>query len=125
MKIGWKGWLAIAGGAWLLLRATKPVVFQTWYDDLMLRAFGSDTATLPPGSTPEQQKQFEAAADLAAKYMLPLGWVIHVAELATGVTLEQAVQKVQAKVMNMGPPTSATPDALAQYKADALSAAKV
>lgn len=122
MKLGWKGWVAIAAGTWLLLRATKPAFFQQWYQDLMLRAFASDY-TVEPGKTPEEQKRFEEAADLAAKYLLPMGWVLHCAEIATGVTLEQAVQKVQAKVMAMGPPTDAKPETLAQYKQEALDAA--
>lgn len=118
--MGWKGWIAVAAGAWILLRATRP----RWYEDLMLRAFAGDGAA-PAGqaASAEDKKRLLEAADLAAKFMLPLGWVIRVGEIATGTTLEQAVQKVQAKVLAMGPPPDTKPETLAAYKDQALSAA--
>jgi hypothetical protein len=102
--------------AWIILRATKP----RWYQDLMLRAFASDQVA-EPGKTPEAQKQFEQCADIAAR---PLGWVIKIAEISTGVTIEQAVQKVQQKVLSMGPPSDTKPETLAKYRETALAAAK-
>jgi hypothetical protein len=119
--VGWKGWLAVSAVVWLLLRSTRP----QWYEDLMRRAFAADgVAQAGSAATPEQQKQILEAADLAAKYMLPLGWVIRIAEVATGTTLEQSVQKVQAKVLGMGPPADTKPETLQAYKDAALSAAK-
>ena len=117
MKTVWK---IVAGVslAWIILRATKP----RWYQDLMLRAFASDQVA-EPGKTPEERKKFEEAADLAARALLPLGWVIKVAEISTGVTLEQAVQKVQQKVLSMGPPPDTKPETLAKYRETAIAAA--
>ena len=117
-----KLWWYVGGVAllWIIVRAAKP----KWYQDLMLRAFASDQVA-EPGKTPEAQKQFEQAADIAARALLPLGWVIKIAEIGTGVTLEQAVQKVQQKVLAMGPPADSKPETLAKYRADALAAAKV
>lgn len=120
MKITkWQWALAGIGLAWIVLRATKP----QWYQDLMLRAFAADVPSDAEKAKLTQQ-QVEQAADLAARYLLPLGWVIRAGELATGVTLEQAIQKVQAKVIAMGPPVDAKPETLAQYKDSALAAAK-
>lgn len=118
MKTVWK---IVAGVslAWIILRATKP----RWYQDLMLRAFASDQVA-EPGKTPEEQKKFEEAADIAARALLPLGWVIKIAEVSTGVTLEQAVQKVQQKVLAMGPPPDTKPETLAKYRETAIAAAK-
>ena len=115
-----KIWWYVGGVAalWLLIRSSKP----QWYQDLMLRAFAGDQIA-EKGTTPEAQKQFEAAADIAARAMLPLGWVLKIAELTTGVTLEQAVQKVQEKVLAMGAPKDSKPETLAKYKEDALAAA--
>jgi hypothetical protein len=53
-----------------------------------------------------------------------LGWVIKIAEISTGVTIEQAVQKVQQKVLAMGPPSDTKPETLAKYRETALAAAK-
>jgi hypothetical protein len=117
MKMLWKV-LAGVSLAWLLVRATRP----RWYDDLMLRAFASDQLA-EPGKTPEARKQFEESADLAARALLPLGWVLKIAETASGVTLEQAVQNVKQQVLAMGPPPDTKPETLAQYRAKALSAA--
>ena len=117
-----KFWKIIAGVgiAWIVLRAFHP----KWYDDLMLRAFASDQLA-EPGKTPEAQKKFEQCADLAARAVLPIGWVIKLAESASGTTLEQAVQNVKAKVLNMGPPTDSKPETLAKYKEAAIAAGKV
>jgi hypothetical protein len=118
---GGKVWKYVGAFAllWILLRATKP----KWYQDLMLRAFASDQVA-EPGKSPEAQQQFEQAADLAARALLPLGWVLKVAEITTGVTLEQAVQKVQQKVLDMGPPADTSPETLAKYRDTAIAAAK-
>lgn len=117
-----KFWKIIAGIsiAWIVIRAVRP----KWYDDLMLRAFASDQLA-EPGKTPEAQKKFEECADLAARVMLPLGWVLKIAETASGTTLEQAAQNVKAKVLAMGPPPNTENTTLAKYKEAALSAAKV
>lgn len=117
-----KAWKILAGVAigWILLRAFRP----KWYDDLMLRAFASDQLA-EPGKTPEAQKKFEEAADLAARVMLPLGWVLKIAETTTGTSLEQAAQNVKAKVLGMGPPADTKPETLAKYRETAISAAKV
>lgn len=112
MKIGWQGWVGIAAFAWIFLRATRPA----WYNDLMLRAFAGDTG--------DNTTQIAGAADLAAKYLLPMGWVVRIAEVGTGVTLEQAIQKVQAQVLKMGPPADTEKATLAAYKEAAISAAK-
>ena len=114
-RIGWAGWLGIIGAAWILLRATRPA----WYQDLMLRTFGAD---VPAKGT--QEAQLLEAADLAAKYMLPLGWVVRIGEVATGVKLEDAVKSVSDKVIKMGPPADTRPETLATYKETALAAAK-
>lgn len=113
-------YVGIAALGWIVIRAIRP----KWYDDLMLRAFASDQLA-EPGKTPEAQKKFEECADLAARVMLPLGWVLKIAETASGTTLEQATQNVKAKVLNMGPPPDTKPETLAQYKEAALGAAKV
>lgn len=118
MSTFWKVTIGVSL-AWILLRATKP----RWYQDLMLRAFASDQVA-EPGKTPEAQKQFEQCADIAARALLPLGWVIKIAEISTGVTIEQAVQKVQQKVLAMGPPSDTKPETLAKYRETALAAAK-
>jgi hypothetical protein len=117
-----KVWKILAGVAigWILLRAFRP----KWYDDLMLRAFASDQLA-EPGKTPEAQKKFEEAADIAARFLLPLGWVLKIAETSSGTTLEQAAQNVKAKVLNMGPPPDTQTATLAKYKEAALGAAKV
>lgn len=114
-------WLAVGlvGGLWIVLRATKP----RWYQDLMLRAFASDQLA-EPGKSQKAREDFEKAADLAARAMLPLGWVVKIAEISTGVTLEQAVQAVQKKVLAMGPPADSRPETLAAYRSAALSAAQ-
>lgn len=113
-------WKVVAGVAiaWVLVRAIRP----KWYDDLMLRAFASDQLA-EPGKTEAEKKQFEECADLAARALLPMGWVLKIAEVASGVTLEQAVQNVKAKVLNMGPPLDTKPETLAQYRATAIAAA--
>lgn len=115
----WK-WLGIASLAWIVVRALHP----KWYDDLMLRAFASDQIA-EPGKTPQEREKFEQAADLAARALLPIGWVIRIAEVTTGTTLEQAVQNVKAKVLAMGPPPDSKPETLSQYKASALAAGGV
>lgn len=117
-----KFWKIIAGVslAWIAIRAFRP----KWYDDLMLRAFASDQLA-EPGKTPEAQKKFEEAADLAARVMLPLGWVLKIAETTTGTSLEQAAQNVKAKVLQMGPPPDTQTATLSKYKEAALGAAKV
>ena len=112
--------VGLTAAAWLLLRATKP----QWYQDLMLRAFAGDQ-TAEPGKTPEAQRKFEEAADIAARALLPLGWVLRIAETTSGVTLEQAVQAVQQKVLAMGPPPDSRPETLAAYKQQALAAGGV
>jgi hypothetical protein len=94
-----------------------------WYQDLMLRSFAADHVA-EPGKSPEELKQFEEAAVLAARALLPLGWVLKVAEITTGTTLEQAVQKVQQKVLAMGPPEDTSPETLAKYRDTAIAAAK-
>ena len=116
MKKLWT-YIGIAAGAWILVRAWQP----KWYEDLMLRAFASDQIA-EPGKTPEARKQFEAAADLAARSLLPLGWVLKLAEGYTGTSLEQAVQSVRQRVLAMGPPADTSPETLARYRADALAA---
>ena len=80
---------------------------------------------MEPGKTPEAQKKFEECADLAARVMLPLGWVLKIAEVSTGTTIEQAAQNVKAKVLAMGPPPDSKPETLAKYKETAINAAKV
>lgn len=112
-------YVGAAAALWIITRATKP----KWYQDLMLRAFASDQLA-EPGKTPEAQKQFEQAADIAARALLPLGWVLKIGEIATGVTIEQAVQRVQEKVLAMGPPADSKPETLAQYRETAIAAAK-
>jgi hypothetical protein len=118
MKTLWKV-LAGVSIAWIVTRSFRP----KWYDDLMLRAFASDQLA-EPGKTPEAQKKFEEAADLAARALLPVGWVIRIAEITTGTSLEQAVQNVRAKVLSMGPPPDSKPETLAKYKEAAIAAAK-
>lgn len=118
MKTAWKV-LAGVSIAWIVLRSLKP----KWYDDLMLRAFASDQLA-EPGKTPEARKKFEEAADLAARALMPVGWVIRIAEVTTGTSLEQAVQNVKAKVLSMGPPPDSKPETLAKYKEAAIAAAK-
>jgi hypothetical protein len=115
----WK-YIAIAAGAWILVRAFRP----KWYDDLMLRAFASDQIA-EPGKTPEDRKRFEEAADIAARALLPLGWVLKLAEVYSGTTLEQAAQKVKSQVLASGPPADSKPETLAKYRADAINAGKV
>lgn len=117
-----KFWKIVAGVSitWIVVRALRP----KWYDDLMLRAFAGDQLA-EPGKTPEAQKRFEECADLAARMMLPLGWVLKIAEVSTGTTLEQAAQNVKAKVLAMGPPPDSKTETLAKYKEAAISAAKV
>jgi hypothetical protein len=114
-------WKVIAGVSltWIVLRSLKP----KWYDDLMLRAFASDQLA-EPGKTPEARRKFEEAADLAARALMPVGWVIRIAEITTGTSLEQAVQNVRAKVLAMGPPPDSKPETLAKYKEAAIAAAK-
>lgn len=121
MKVS-KVWLyiGIAAGAWLLVRAWHP----KWYDDLMLRAFAGDQLA-EPGKTPQAQAQFEQAADIAARALLPLGWVLKLSEVYTGTSLEQAVQKVKEKVLAMGPPPDTSPETLGKYREAAIAAGKV
>jgi hypothetical protein len=107
----------IAALVWIVVRALHP----KWYDDLMLRAFASDQLA-EPGKTEESKKKFEEAADLAARALLPIGWVLKIAETTSGVTLEQAVQNVKQQVLKMGPPTDTKPETLAQYKKAAIAA---
>ena len=116
MKTVWKVLMGVSI-TWLLVRAVRP----KWYDDLMLRAFASDQLA-EPGKTPESQKRFEECADLAARALLPLGWVLKIAETTSGVTLESAVQNVKQKVLAMGPPPDTKPETLAQYRATAIAA---
>lgn len=112
-------YIAIAAGVWVLVRALRP----KWYDDLMLRAFASDQLA-EPGKTPEARKKFEEAADIAARALLPMGWVLKLAEVYTGTTLEQAAQKVKAQVLSMGPPPDSKPETLAKYRETAIGAGK-
>jgi len=113
-------WVAILGAVWIVTRALRP----KWYDDLMLLAFADDQFATP-GETPEAQKQFEQAADLAARFVLPYGWVIRVAEVATGTNLEQVIQQLQQNVLAMGPPADTKPETLAAYKNKALASVGV
>lgn len=108
------------GLGWVLIRSTRP----KWYEDLMLRAFAADQFA-DPGKTKEQKEQFEKAADLAARALLPMGWVLRIVEVASGTTAEQAVGKVQAWVLKAGPPADTQPATLADYKAKALAAGGV
>lgn len=115
--MGWKGWLACVGVAWIVLRAERPA----WYQDLMLRAFAQDQIA-DPGTTPAAQQQFEQAADLAARYLLPVGWVLVLAEKVSGVPLEVAVQRVQQAVLAKGPPLDTQNQTLVDYKQSVLAA---
>ena len=110
-------YLGIAALCWVVVRAARP----KWYDDLMLRAFASDQ-TANPGQSEAERQKFEQAADIAARAVMPIGWVLKLAEVATGTTLEQAVQQVQQKVLAMGPPKDTQPQTLAAYKQQALAA---
>lgn len=120
MKLRTMLWIAAA--AWLVTRAVRP----KWYDDLMLRAFASDQiAGLPPGADQKARENFEKVADTAAKYALPLGWLLRAAEVGTGESLEGTAKKLKAKVLSMGQPANTEPGTLAAYKSAALAAVGV
>ncbi len=92
----------------------------------MIRAFASDHAVdVPSVSDPIAREKFEKAVDLAAKYALPLGWVLRAMEEATGVDADTAAKRIYEKVLAMGPPSTTTDAALAAYRSAALGSVGV
>lgn len=122
MKLDAKTVLILVALGWVVLRKTRP----KWYDDLMLRAFASEQYTADESK--KSREQFEKAADVASRFVLPLGWMLTVAEKVqdgSAAKIAEAAGRIQKAVLKLGPPTDTKPETLAAYKDAVFKAAGV
>ena len=122
MKLDAKTVLILVALGWVVLRKTRP----KWYDDLMLRAFASEQYTADESK--QSREQFEKAADVASRFVLPLGWMLTVAEKVqdgSAAKIAEAAARIQKAVLKLGPPADTKPETLAAYKDAVFKAAGV
>jgi hypothetical protein len=122
MKLDAKTVLILVALGWVVLRKTRP----KWYDDLMLRAFASEQYTADESK--QSREQFEKAADVASRFVLPLGWMLTVAEKVQDgsvAKIAEAAARIQKAVLKLGPPADTQPATLAAYKDAVFKAAGV
>jgi hypothetical protein len=112
--------LVIGAVLFAVLKAKNP----RWYEDLMLRGYAKDQ--VPPRElTPEQQQKLQIASAASSAVGLPVGWILEIAYKVDPKDVPVLAKRVAEKVKSMGPPKLTTPEALAEYKAQALAAAGV
>ena len=113
-----RGWLlaacVCAATAWALTRRD-----DEWYHDAMTRSYAGDHF-LPHAA---RRPDYPAAATIAARWYLPVGWVVELQDSGVKPTqLDQAAARVHNKFLSLGPPRSTDGGELAERKRAALSA---
>jgi hypothetical protein len=91
----------------------------------MLRGYAKDQVPPPKPIDPELKKKYDTISLVAAAAGLPVGWIFEIASKVKAEDLPVIAKRISAKVRSMGPPSSTTDEALAEYKKKALAAGGV